>query len=186
MLWLETALPRLEAAECAKWILSEVTERVSSKHQKAPFEGKYLARWTVPKHLRGSDRSERLYASFQVLIRAGYRRKEALVIVVENTKKLPKSRRGRPRLGDTKQDFFSTVESVRSEVNAFARRKLCAERAVRFWVSQFLWGRENGLIKGAAFDLNAGQRMFEERSNALRACNKTRFDLFPCALSRPG
>ncbi len=158
-----------DAADCARWILSDVADRVASKHQKAPLFGESMARWAVPKYLRGSDLSERLYASFQVLKRAGYGHRDALLMVTDSAKKfLRKSRRGRPRLKETGDDYISTIQSVRSRVNAFARRKLYAERASRFWVGQFLWSREIGVIKGSEFDPDSCQRMFEDRLAALR------------------
>jgi len=169
MLQLETTLSRADARDCAHWILFEVGTRVASKHQKFPFLATHMARQTVPKYLRGSDRSERLYASFQVLLRAGHAQKEALVMVAERAKEfLGKSKRGRRRRGDAKRDFISTMASVRSMVNAFARRTRDTEGPVRFWVGQFLWCREIGVIRGSEFDDNAGRRMFESRLEALR------------------
>jgi hypothetical protein len=169
MLQLETTLSRADAMDCARWILSEVGTRVASKHQKFPLLAEHMARQTVPKYLRGSDLSERLSTSFEVLKRSGYAHKEALVVVAEGARAfLGKSKRGRPRRGDAKRDFTSTMESVRSMVNAFARRTRDTEGAVRFWVSQFLWCREIGVIRGAEFDDNAGRRMYESRLGALR------------------
>jgi hypothetical protein len=154
--------------DCARWILSEVGTRAASKHQKFPLLTDHMARQTVPKYLRGSDHSERLYASFQVLLRTGYAYKEALIVVAEGAKEfLGKSRRGRPRHGDAERDFFSTIESVRSMVNAFTRRKPDSEDAVGFWVGQFLWSREIGVIRGSEFDGDAGRRMYEARLGAL-------------------
>jgi hypothetical protein len=155
--------------DCAHWILSAVGIRVASKHQKTPLLAKHMARQTVPKYLRGSDRSERLYASFQVLLGAGYAHKEALVVVAERAKQfLGKSKRGRPKCGDAKRDLISTMASVRSMVNAFARRARDSEGAVRFWVGQFLWCREIGVIRGSKFDRDAGPRIYEARLEALR------------------
>jgi hypothetical protein len=169
MLRLETTNPREGAADCASFILREVGKRVASKHQKAPFVAKHMARWTVPKYLRGSDLAERLHTSFEVLKRSGYAHKEALVMVAERAKEfLGKSKRGRPRRGDAKRDFISTMESVRSMVTAFARRTPDAEGAVRFWVGQFLWCREVGVIRGSKFDRDAGRKMYEARLEALR------------------
>jgi len=169
MLQLETTLSDADARDCAHWIFSEVATRVASKHQKAPFLAKHMARQTVPKYLRGSDLSERLYVSFQVLVRAGYGHKEALVLVAEREKEfLRKSKRGRPRLGNTEPGFFSSMESVRSMVNAFARRTRDTERAVLFWVGQFLWCREIGVIRRSEFDRDAGRSMYEGRLRALR------------------
>ena len=169
MLQLETKLSHADARDCAQWILSEVGTRVASKHQKAPFVAKHMARQTVPKYLRGSDLSERLHTSFEVLKRSGYALKEALAMVAENAKEfLGKSKRGRPRLGDTERDIISTRESVRSMVNAFARRTQDTEAVVRFWVGQFLWGREIGAIRGSEFDPDFGRRMYEARLGALR------------------
>jgi hypothetical protein len=157
---LETVLSQEDAADCVQWILSEVGTRVSSKHQKAPFVSTHMARQTAPKFLRGSDLSERLYASFQVLRQAGYAHQEALIMVADKAKGfLGKSKRGRPRRGDAERDFLSTMASVRSMVNAFARRARDTEGAVRFWVGQFLWGREIGVIRGSEFDRDAGRRM---------------------------
>jgi hypothetical protein len=168
MLQLEITLSHADAWDCAHWILSEVGTRVASKHQKTPLLTKHMARQTVPKYLRGSDRSERLYASFQVLLRAGYARKGALAMVAERAKDfLGKSRRGRPRRGDTERDFISTMESVRSMVNAFARRTRDTEGGVRFWVGQFLWCREMGVIRGSELDRDAGRRMYEARLGML-------------------
>src|SRR5580700_5972977 len=101
MLQLETTLSRADARDCAHWILSAVGTRVAAKHQKTPFLAKHMARQTVPKYLRGSDLSERLGASFEVLKRSGYAHKEALVVVAEGARAfLGKSKRGRPRRGD--------------------------------------------------------------------------------------
>jgi hypothetical protein len=86
MLQLETANPREGDAACADFILREVGKRVASKHQKAPFVTKHMPRWTVPKCLRGSDLSERLGTSFEVLKRSGYANKEALIVVAEKGK----------------------------------------------------------------------------------------------------
>ena len=86
MLQLETTNNREGAADCADFILRGVGKRVASKHQKAPFVTKYMARWTAPKYLRGSDLSERLGTSFEVLKRSGYNHKEALVFVAERAK----------------------------------------------------------------------------------------------------
>ena len=169
MLQLETTNNREGAADCADFILRGVGKRVASKHQKAPFVTKYMARWTAPKYLRGSDLSERLGTSFEVLKRSGYNHKEALVFVAERAKEfLGKSKRGRPRHGKAERDFISTMESVRSMVNAFARRTRESEDAVRFWVGQFLWCREIGVIRGSEFDRDAGRRMYEARLGALR------------------
>jgi hypothetical protein len=169
MLQLETTLSRADAMDCAGWILSAVGTRVASKHQKAPFVAEYMARWSVPKYLRGSDLAERLGTSFEVLKRSGYARKEALVLVAERAKEfLGKSKRGRPRRGDAERDFISTMESVRSMVNAFTRRTRDTEGAVRFWVGQFLWCQEIGVIRGSEFDGDAGRRMYEARLGALR------------------
>jgi hypothetical protein len=169
MLQLETTLSRADAWDCARWILSAVGTRVASKHQKTPLLAKHMARWTVPKYLRGSDLSERLGTSFEVLKRSGYPRKEALLMVADRaTEFLGKSKRGRPRRGDEKRDFISTMESVRSMVNAFAGRMPDTEGVVRFWVGQFLWCREIGVIRGSEFDDNAGRRMYESRLGALR------------------
>jgi hypothetical protein len=155
--------------DCARWILSAVGTRVALKHQKAPFVSEHMMRQTVPKYLRGSDLSERLHTSFEVLIRSGYAQKEALVVVAERAKEfLGKSKHGRPRRGDAERDFISTMASVRSMVNAFARRTSDTEGAVRFWVGQFLWCREIGLIRGSEFDRDAGRRMYEARLGALR------------------
>lgn len=168
MLQLGTTLSRADARDCARWILSEVGKRVASKHQKAPFVAEHMARQTVPKYLRGSDLSERLGTSFEVLKRSGYGHKEALVVVADRAKSfLGKSKRGRPKRGDAKRDFISTMESVRSVVNAFARRTRGTEGAVRFWVGQFFWCREIGVIRGSEFDGDAGRRMYEARLEAL-------------------
>jgi hypothetical protein len=121
MLQLETTLSRADARDCAHWIMSAVGTRVASKHQKTPFVAEHMARQTVPRYLRGSDRSERLYVSFQVLLGAGYAYKEALVVVAVGAKEfLGESKRGRPKRGDAKRDLISTMASVRSMVNAFA------------------------------------------------------------------
>jgi hypothetical protein len=169
MLRLKTTNPRECAADCASFILREVGERVASKHQKAPFVDEHMARWTVPKYLRGSDLSERVGTSFEVLKRSGFAHKEALVVVANRAKKfLGKSNRGRPKRGDAKRDFISTMESVRSMVNAFARRTRDTQGAVSFWVGQFLWCREIGVIRGSKFDRDAGRRMYEARLGALR------------------
>jgi len=169
MLRLETTNSQEGAADCASFILREVGKRVASKHQKAPFVAKHMARWTAPKYLRGSDLSERLGTSFAVLKRSGYAHKEALLMVADRaTEFLGKSKRGRPRREDAKRDFISTMASVRSMVNAFARRTRDTEGAVDFWVSQFLWCREIGLIRGSEFDHDAGRRMYEARLSALR------------------
>jgi len=166
---LKTTYTREMAADCATFILREVGKRVASKHQKAPFVAEYMARWTVPKYLRGSDLSERLGTSFEVLKRSGYARKEALVLVAERAKVfLGKSKRGRPRRGDAERDFISTMESVRSMVNSFTRRTRDTEGAMRFWVGQFLWCQEIGVIRGSEFDGDAGRRMYEARLGALR------------------
>jgi hypothetical protein len=169
MIRLETTLSRADAWDCAHWILSAVGARVASKHQKTPLLAKHMARWTVPKYLRGSDLSERLGTSFEVLKRSGYAHREALLMVADRaTEFLGKSKRGRPRRGDAKRDFVSTMESVRSMVNAFARRTPDTEGAVRFWVGQFLWCREIGAIRGSEFDPDAGRRMYVARLGALR------------------
>jgi len=171
----ETTLSRVDANDCALWILSEVGTRVASKHQKAPLVATHMARQTVPTYLRGSDLSERLYASFQVLIRAGYPQKEALLIVVERAEKyLGKSRRGRPKLAETKRDIVSTMESVRSMVNAFARRTRDPESVVRWWVAQFLWGREIGVIRGSEFDPESGRKIHEARLETMRTLRRLR------------
>jgi hypothetical protein len=165
----ETALAREDVKACVKWILSEIGARVPSNHQMAPFVAAHMARWTVPEYLRGSDRSERLFASFQILERAGYTHKEAVLTVAEHAPKvLRKPRRGSPNRGNTGGDFFREAESVRRMVNAFKKRTRDTESAVRFWIGQFLWGREIGVIKGSEFDADAGQRMFEDRLDALR------------------
>jgi len=166
---LATVLSKEDAADCVQWILSEVGTRVGSKHQKAPFGAPHMARQTAPRYLRGSDLSERLYASFQVLKHAGYSHYEALIVVADRAKVfLGKSKRGRPRRGDGERDFISTMESVRSMVNDFARRTGDTERAVLFWVGQFLWCREVGVIRGSEFDRDAGRRVYEVRLGALR------------------
>jgi hypothetical protein len=90
-------------------------------------------------------------------------------MVAERAKEfLGKSKRGRPRRGDAERDFDSTMASVRSMVNAFARRRRDTEGALRFWVGQFLWCREIGVIRGSEFDPDAGRRMYEARLGALR------------------
>ena len=91
------------------------------------------------------------------------------MVVAERTKEfLGKSKHGRPKRGDAKRDFISTMASVRSMVNAFARRTRDTEGALRFWVGQFLWCREIGVIRGSEFDPDAGRRMYEARLGALR------------------
>jgi hypothetical protein len=171
----QTNLSRVDAEDCALWILSEVGTRIASKHQKGPLVATHMARQTVPKYLRGSDLSERLHASFKVLVRAGYTQKEALLIVVEKAKKyLGKSRRGRPRLAETKRDFIATMESVRGMMNAFARRTRDPESVVRWWVAQFLWGREIGVIRGSEFDPEFGRKIHEAQLESMRALRRLR------------
>lgn len=171
----ESMLARKDAEDCARWVLSEIATRASSKHQKAPFVAIHMARQTVSKCLRGSDLSERLYVSVEVLKRAGFTRKEALVIVTEKAQKfLGKSKRGRPRLDATKPDFMSTMASVQSMVNAFARRKQYTEGAVDRWVGQFVWGRTVGVIRGAEFDPESGRKMHEAQLEATRQLRRLR------------
>ena len=172
---LQTDLSRVDAEDCALWILSEVGTRIASKHQKGPLVATHMARQPVPKYLRGSDLSERLYASFQVLIRADYTQKEALLMVVENAEKyLGKSRRGRPRLAETERDFIATMESVRGMMNSFARRTPDPESVVRWWVAQFLWGREIGVIRGSEFDPESGRKIHQARLEAMRTLRRLR------------
>ena len=129
-----------------------------------------MARWTVPKYLRGSDLSERLGTSFEVLKRSGYAHKEALLMVADRaTAFLGKSQRGRPRRGDAKRDFISAMESVRSMVNAFARRTRDTEGAVDFWVEPVPLVPRNWIDSwNSEFDPDAGRRMHEARLEALR------------------
>ena len=183
MLQLETALSREDAQDFADWILSEIATRVASKHQKAPIVARHIARRTAPKYVRGSDLSERLHASFEMLKGAGYTHKHALLVVAERAQKyLGKSSRGRPRLGDSRRDFLSTVQSVRSMINAFARRTRDTEGVVRFWVDQFLWGRAIGAIRGSEFDSDFGKTMYEARLAALHKLGLRGF-VWPTRLS---
>jgi hypothetical protein len=155
----QLVLSREEAQDFVHWVLSEVATRPPSKHQKAPLVAKHISRQILPKYLRGSDLSERVYASAETLRRAGYAQKEALPIVAQSAQKyLGKSRRGRPSAKTTKRDFMSTVQSVRSMMNAFAKRKQYTERAVDWWVGRFVWGRREGAIRGSEYDPDFGRR----------------------------
>lgn len=166
----ELILSREDAEDFVRWVLSEVATRPPSKHQKAPLVAKHISRQILPKYLRGSDLSERVYASAKTLERAGYAQKEALPIVADHAKKfLGTSKRGRRNANATERDLMSTVQSVRSMVNAFAKRKQYTERAVDWWVGQFVWGRSIGIIQGAQFDPNAGQEMHQARLKAIRS-----------------
>jgi len=141
------------------WVLSEVATRSPSKHQKAPLVAKHISRQILPKYLRGSDLSERLYASAETLRRAGFAQKEALLIVAQSAQRyLGKSKRGRPSAKTAKRDFMSTVQSVRSMVNAFAKRRQHTERAVKWWVGRFVSGRREGAIRGSEYDPDFGRR----------------------------
>ncbi len=167
---------RLDALDFVRWTLSEVATRAPSKHQGAPFVSEHMARQTEPRYMRGSDLSERLFVSVEVLLQSGFARKEALVIVTERAKKfLGKTRRGRPRVGRTGRDFVSTLESVRSMVNAFVRRKRYPEDAVDRWVGKFFWERKMGVIRGAEFVPEFGGRM---HTTWVRAMSQVRVSLW--------
>lgn len=163
---------REDAEDCARWILSEVATRTASKHQKAPLVAVHISRQPLPKYLRGSDLSERLYASTKILKRAGYTEKEALPIVAERAQKyLGTSNRGRRSSRELKRDLMSTLQTVRSMVNAFAKRKQHAVSAVNWWVDKFEQERTIGASHGSEYDPQFGQRMHEawlERKEQLR------------------
>jgi hypothetical protein len=169
----ELIVSRDEAQDFVHWVLSEVATRPPSKHQKAPLVTMHISRQTLPKYLRGSDLSERLYVSVEALKRAGYPQKEALVTVTELAQKLlVKSKRGRPSSRPAKRDFMSTVQSVRSRVNAFAKRTQYAERAFDWWVGEFVWRRRAGVIRGSEYDPDFGRRMHQallQRKQQLRS-----------------
>lgn len=168
-----TPLSPEDAKDFARWTLSEVATRAPSKHQKAPFVSKHLARQTDPKYLRGSDLSERLFVSVEALRHAGYSPKEALVTVAELAQKfLGSSKHGRPRLGAIEPDFWSVVESVRSMVNAFARRRRFTDTVVDWQVGQFLWARQLGAIVGSEFVPDFGRKMHRARMEAMRELRK--------------
>lgn len=158
-----------DALDFARLTLSEVATRAPSKHQKAPFVSSHMARQTEPKYLRGSDLSERLYVSVEVLKHAGHSAKEALVTVADLAKTyLGSSSRGRPRLEATRPDVMSVVETVRSMVNAFARRKRFTDTVVDWRVGQFLWARQIGAIDGSEFVPDFGRKMHSAKMEALR------------------
>lgn len=162
-------LSRADAEDFARCTLSEVATRAPSKHQEAPFVAPHMARHTGPKYLRGSDLSERLFVSSEVLRAAGLTQNEALMTITPLAEKfLGKTKRGRPRAGSTKPDFFSAAESVRSMVNAFAKRKRYPVDIVDRWVGKFMWEREIGVICGSEFDPRASQRIYQTRLQFLR------------------
>jgi len=168
-------LSQRDAEDFARLTLSEIATRTPSKHQKAPFVSAHMARQTDPKYLRGSDLSERLCVSCEALMRAGYVQKEALAFVTEIAKKFQgRSRRGRPRSGTTKRDFMATMQSVRSMVNAFARRNQHLDDIVDRWIGKFLWERAIGAIQGSKYDPDFGRKFETRAGNGSGACEHSR------------
>lgn len=97
-------------------------ESTASKHQEAPLLAEHISRKILPKYLRGSDLSERVYASAQVLERAGYTQKEAIPIIADRVQThLGKSKRGRPGANAAKRDFFSKMQTVRKHDYCFCK-----------------------------------------------------------------
>ena len=172
----KTILSRPDAEDFVRWILSGIATRPPSKHRKGLLVSTHLARQPGPKYLRGSDLSERLYVSVEALKRAGYSANEALIEVTVSAEKfLGKSKRGRPRLGATKRDFMSKVESVRSMVNAFVRHKPFIEDVVDWRLGTFLWEQKIGVIRGSEYVPDAGRRMHEAWREAMRAVQARTF-----------
>ena len=109
-----------------KWLLDPgniaTRPKSSDKHQKVPMRGRHVSRGGVLKHLRGSDLTERVYVGVRVLELKGCTNKVACLQVAEALDwkwKLAKSKRGRPPVGRTPNDFLAQAQIVRSLANRY-------------------------------------------------------------------
>ncbi len=134
----EWSVDQDEAREAVRWILSTVAWRppAPGRRQKAIMHGEHVAYFGNAPWMRGSDMSERIYASLRILNRAGLTK--AFHEVAELLPK-KKSWRGRPRKTTRKPDFLDHVASVRAMYNDFEGRCPWKDSNSDYFVNKWLF-----------------------------------------------
>lgn len=115
-----------EATELARIILEDEAVRVckpkNSRDGEALYVGQHISYVKLPKYLRGSDRTERVYAAVKLFMRALLLQTTACKEVAKILgPKLGNSRRGRP-VKDSRCRPQRKDEIVRSIYNSFEKR----------------------------------------------------------------
>lgn len=116
----KTLVPRLSFKDAEELIQILFDETV--RRQGGVYRGKHIAYISLPKHLRGSDRSERLYAAVKLLMYAGLTEAQACRTIAEKLgPRLGNSKRGRP-VEKPSRHRRSKAETVRALFHSFESR----------------------------------------------------------------
>lgn len=124
-----TPLPRLttdQAIALVAVILRDVATRprAPGRHQKMPLKGRFIS-YAHGKGFRGSDRSERIFASVRLLKHAGLTERKACCAIAKILgSHLGSSKRGRPQKSPREPNLIVKAEVVRSIYNSTEERIL--------------------------------------------------------------
>jgi hypothetical protein len=146
-------LPTLSAEESitvARVILADEAERptLTPRHgrPKEPLQGEFVLYFGTAEWRRGTDVSERIYASVEILMRAGQSYKEACIEVATILgHRLGVSGRGRKPTSAMPRDFSRLANNIRVRHREFRKRHPwkeslpCRDQIVEKWVIHAMW-----------------------------------------------
>jgi hypothetical protein len=111
--------------------------------------------------MRTSDRLERQFVCVKVLVQSGLSNKEACIRVAElESELLEELKRERPDGKEFWQGYLRTPDTIRTSVAEFDRRN-GDPKVVEWYVGQFLFNCEAGILVNGEYAEDSGQRLTE-------------------------